>query len=182
MIHQILAMLLAPHDRSGSLGLQYSGLDIGLKRSSTHATQIFECFQSPVSLSVIQAADNIFGPNLVRANGRLWILTRYCHVYGNRGAHNLFLWCRTTGRTAQGDAGWTPVQQCAWSGGSTVQSICARGFLSVSCTTVTIDTNVWDYKLFNFVSKSVDSWHCRDRVSSCNIYVVQQDTQYGLNE
>ena len=26
------------------------------------------------------------------------------------------------------------------------------------------------------------TWHCRDRVSSCNIYAVQQDTQCGLNE
>jgi hypothetical protein len=33
------------------------------------------------------------------------------------------------------------VQQCAWSGGSTVQSICARGYVSVSCTTAMIDTN-----------------------------------------
>ena len=25
-------------------------------------------------------------------------------------------------------------------------------------------------------------WYCRGRVSSCNIYAVQQDTQCGLNE
>jgi hypothetical protein len=62
-------------------------------------------------------------------------------VYEISGAHNLFLCRRTTGRTAQGDAGWTPVQQCAWSGGCTVQSICARGYVSVSCTTEVIDTN-----------------------------------------
>jgi len=52
-------------------------------------------------------------------------------VYRNPGSHNLFLCRRTTGRTAQGDTGWTPVQQCAWSGWSTVQSICARGYVSV---------------------------------------------------
>ena len=27
-----------------------------------------------------------------------------------------------------------------------------------------------------------ETWHCTDRVSSCNIYAVQQDTQCGLNE
>jgi hypothetical protein len=126
----------------------------------SHATQISECFQSPVSLSVIQAAENIVGPNAMWANGRLWILTRYClKVYWNPGAHNLFLCCRTTGRTAQGYAGWTPVQQCAPSGGSAVQSICARGYLSVSCTTATIDTNVWNYRIFYLISEGVDSYH-----------------------
>jgi hypothetical protein len=65
-------------------------------------------------LSVTQAAENIVGLNSVRANGRLWILTRYRPmVYGNPGAHNLFLCRRTTGRTAQGDTGWAPMQQCA---------------------------------------------------------------------
>jgi hypothetical protein len=111
-------------------------------------TQIFKHSQSPISLCFIQAAGNVVGLTSVRANGRLSILTGYClMVYGNHSAHNLFLCCRTTGRTAQGDTGWTSVQQCAWSGGSTVQSICARGSLSVSCTTVTTDTNAWDYKI-----------------------------------
>jgi energy-converting hydrogenase Eha subunit C len=32
------------------------------------------------------------------------------------------------------------VQQCASSGGGAVQSICARGYVSVSCTTAMIDT------------------------------------------
>ena len=31
-------------------------------------------------------------------------------------------------------------------------------------------------------TKLVLTWHCMDRVSSCNIYAVQQDTQCGLNE
>jgi hypothetical protein len=79
-------------------------------------------------------------------------------VYRNPGAYNLFLCRRTTGRTAQGDAGWAPMQQCAWSGGSTVQSICARGSLSVSCTTAMIDTNVWDYKIFCLIGEGVDSY------------------------
>jgi hypothetical protein len=95
----------------------------------------------------IQAAGNV-GQTLVRANGRLWILSRYClMVYGHPGAYNLFLCCRTTGRTAQGDTGWTSVQQCAWSGRSTVESICAGGSLSVSCTTIRTDTSVWDCKI-----------------------------------
>ena len=32
------------------------------------------------------------------------------------------------------------------------------------------------------VRTSTATWHCRVRVSSCNIYAVQQDTQCGLNE
>ena len=35
---------------------------------------------------------------------------------------------------------------------------------------------------YNFVTRNSLTWHCRDRVSSCNTYAVQQDAQCGLNE
>ena len=139
------------HHMKGRTGLVYSTVGWLLDWNSliTHTTQSFECFQSPVSLSAIQAAENIVGLNAMRANGRLWILTSYCPmVCGNLGAHNSFLCRRTTGRTAQGDTGWTPVQQCASSGGSTVQSICARGYVSVSCTTSSDWHKRCDYNIF----------------------------------
>ena len=120
---------------------KHSGLATRPKQSYQLQHKIFECSHSPISLSYKQLKV-LWGPNAMRANGRLWILTGYCLVvYGNPGARNLFLCRRTTGRTAQGDAGWTPVQQCARSGRSTVQSIRARGYVSVSCTTAMNDTN-----------------------------------------
>ena len=40
--------------------------------------------------------------------------------------------------------------------------------------------NYYTVKLIS--NGTIIAWHCRDRVSSFNIYVVQQDTQCGLNE
>jgi hypothetical protein len=68
--HQILLMLLAPHERSSGLGLQYCGLATGLKQSY-HMQHKFLSVFSLQSLSVTQAAENIVGPNAMRATGRL---------------------------------------------------------------------------------------------------------------